>query len=321
MILQRHEKLSSQLQNKVFDIVRAATKVDGINPLSEHVALHLRAGGDEADQHFTVLTDSGEIVGYAHLDETDSIAGPSAELVVAPLWRGQGIGRLLTEELLEVAGPRLRLWSHGVLPAGETLAKTLGFARVREICQMRRSLEFPIPNVQLPEAIVIEPFNPESDSDEWLDLNSRVFAGHPEQSSWTATDLELRMAEPWFDADGFLLARKGGRCVAFCWTKVHGEEASGHSHGHKPHHKHGHDPIGEIYVIGVDPNFQGQGLGRLLTLAGMNHLKDIGLRTVMLYVEGDNMPALKLYEELGFTRWGRDVMYRQDSVQTRNTGS
>jgi mycothiol synthase len=315
--LQRHERLDEQTQDAVFALVRDATEFDGINPLSEHVALHLRAGGDEGDTHFTLTNTDGVLVGYAHLDETDAIAGPSAELVIAPQCRRQGCGRILTEELVKVAGPRLRLWSHGDLSAGESLANALGFVRVREVIQMRRSLELPFQKPQIPPSVSIERFDPARNIPGWLDLNARVFADHPEQSSWTAEDFALRMKEPWFNPEGFLLAKRDGRCIAFCWTKVHGEGGPGHGHHHGE--THGHDPIGEIYVIGVDPEFQGQGLGRLLTLAGMTYLKGIGLRTVMLYVEGDNTHAQKLYEDLGFTRWGKDVMYRRRSVQTPDT--
>jgi mycothiol synthase len=316
VILRRHEKLDKQTQDAVFTLVRAATEVDGINPLSEHVALHLRAGGDEADTHFTLTNDVGAVVGYAHLDETDAIAGPSAELVIDPKSRNQGGGRILTNELVKVAGPRLRLWSHGDLPAGESLANALGFVRVREVIQMRRSLELPFPKLQIPSSITIHRFDPDRDIHGWLSLNARVFANHPEQGSWTADDFALRMKEPWFNPSGFLLARREGKCVAFCWTKVHGE---GGEHGHHYGENHGHDPIGEIYVIGVEPEFQGEGLGRLLTLAGMDYLKGIGLRTVMLYVEGDNTRAQQLYEDLGFAHWGKDVMYRQRPVQTPDT--
>ena len=326
MILHSHERLDIKRQEAVFALARAATKSDGFNPLSEHVALHLRAGGDEADSHFTLTDEAGVLIGYAHLDQTDLIAGPSAELVIAPNARQRGGGRMLTNELVRVAGPRLRLWSHGDLPESEALASALGFVRIREVIQLRRSLELPLPKFQIPESIKINQFDAARDSNEWLSLNSRAFAHHPEQRNWTAEDLALRLKEPWFDAAGFLLAcreDRKDRCVAFCWTKVHGEIEVDHGHSHEngDGHKHGHDPIGEIYVIGVDPAEQGAGLGRLMTLAGMSYLKSLGLRTVMLYVEGDNEPAKHLYANLGYQPWGTDVMYRLRSVQPPDTSN
>ena len=85
--------------------------------------------------------------------------------------------------------------------------------------------------------------------------------------------------------------------VGFHWTKVHGTGG------------HGHPPIGEVYVVGVDPSEQGHGLGKALTLVGLQHLRADGLASVLLYVDEENTPAIRLYGGLGFTRWDVDVMF------------
>jgi mycothiol synthase len=150
-------------------------------------------------------------------------------------------------------------------------------------------------------------FLPGLDDGDWLALNNRVFLNHPEQGAWTLSNLRDRMKESWFDARGFLLATQGDQLTAFCWTKIHG----GHSHAHDEKEKHDHDPIGEIYAMGVNPDFQGQSLGHTITVAGLAHLRRQGLMSAMLYVDAENVEAIKLYKDLGFTEWGRDVMYRQ----------
>jgi mycothiol synthase len=62
------------------------------------------------------------------------------------------------------------------------------------------------------------------------------------------------------------------------------------------------DPVlGEIYVIASHPDFHGLGLGKALTLAGLDHLARKGIGTGMLYVDADNAPAVGLYEHIGFT--------------------
>ncbi|MGZ4613822.1 MAG: GNAT family N-acetyltransferase, partial [Kineosporiaceae bacterium] len=118
-------------------LLHTATDADGVQPLSEHVWLHLRHGGEGPDLNLRLLV-GGELVGYAHLDPTDPVAGPSAEIVVHPAFRGHGYGRLLVQAALDAA-PRhqLRLWSHGDHPAARALAESMGFSEVRRLEQWR----------------------------------------------------------------------------------------------------------------------------------------------------------------------------------------
>jgi mycothiol synthase len=321
---------------EVTALVEAATEADGVGPLSEHVMLHLQHGGDDADRHLLLLAPAGgpggagraggagreeAVAGYAHLDPTDPVEGASAELVVHPEHRGHGYGRLLVAETLRVAddlaggrraGARLRLWAHGDRPAARALAASMGFEEIRRLLQLRRSLTDPLPPVDLPPGVLLRTFRPGRDDEAWLALNALAFADHPEQGKWTAEDLHARMAESWFDAEGFLVAEQGGRMAGFHWTKVHG--GNGHDDGPAAGAaSHGHDPIGEVYVVGVDPAAQGSGLGRALTLAGLHRLRALGLRQAMLYVEADNAPALAVYQRLGFARWDVDVMFRRSA--------
>ncbi|WP_440099862.1 mycothiol synthase [Streptosporangium sp. H16] len=297
--------LGEQEVSGVLAVVEAATEADGVGPLNEHVMLHLRYGGDE--RAGAVLLYAGDdLAGYAHVDPTDPVDGPSGELVVHPAFRGRGYGRRLLETVLDHTGGHLRLWAHGGHPAAEALARSAGFDKVRSLWRMRRSLSSDIPGFELPEGVRLRTFEPgTSDREAWVALNAKAFARHPEQGAWTIEDLERREREPWFDPAGFFLAvRPGGpgdgdRLVGFHWTKVHGDG------------DHAHEPLGEVYVVGVDPAEQGGGLGRSLTLAGLAYLRSRGLSQVMLYVDEDNPAALRLYEKLGFTRWDVDVMYRK----------
>jgi mycothiol synthase len=140
------------------------------------------------------------------------------------------------------------------------------------------------------------------DEDAWTELNARAFAHHPEQGAWTREDLDMREREPWFDPDGFFLAERDGHLAGFHWTKIHQPHAGRPADG----------PVGEVYVVGVDPAEQGSGLGRALTLAGLRYLQDREIPAVMLYVDGDNAPAISLYASLGFIHTATDVMYAHD---------
>ena len=313
--------------NEVGLLVEQVTEADGIRPLSEHVMLHLRYGGDVDVRHVLGRRD-GALVAYGHLDVTDLVAGASAELAVAPAFRRRGVGHALVGHLVsESPDGRLRLWAHGEQSGAAPLAASMGFTRSRTLFQMRRSLYAALPDPVWPAGVRLRSFLPGIDDEEWVALNAKAFVDLPDQGGWTTEDLHVRMREPWFDPAGFLVAEESGpdgdRMVGFHWTKVHGadehehDDAEPHTHAphegsdepHEHHHGHGHDPIGEVYVVGIDPAQQGRGLGRALTLAGLHHLKSRGLRDAMLYVDAENTAAIALYTALGFTTWDVDVEF------------
>jgi mycothiol synthase len=300
----------------VLGLVQRAADEDGVSPLSEHVMLHLRYGGDPRARN-VLLWYNGELAGYGHLDPTDPVEGPAGEMVIDPAARRQGLGLILGRTLSEEAGSAgLRLWAHGDLPAAARLASAAGFSRSRALWQMRRSLQARIGKPQLADGITVRTFSAGRDEDAWVDLNHRAFARHPEQGAWTRADLDMREREPWFDPDGFFLAERDGRLVGFHWTKIHGgnEEPSQPAPGPAAVAgpavtRHGHEAIGEVYVVGVDPAERGNGLGRALTLIGLRYLRSRGLSQVMLYVDETNTAAIRLYESIGFTHWDTDVMF------------
>jgi mycothiol synthase len=289
----------------VLGLADAAAAADGVGPLSEQVRLHLAYGGDLAAQDL-LLRQGPALAGYSHLGALDPDGRRSGELVIHPAQRRHGLGLALARAAVAGAGPLpLRIWAHGDLPAAAALAAAAGFTRVRSLFLMRRSLREAVPEPRLPDGITLRTFVPGQDEEEWLALNAAAFAGHPEQGGWTRSELEHREAQPWFDPAGFFLAVRDGRLAGFHWTKIHQPAAEGEA-------SVGGEPAGEVYVLGVHPAEQGTGLGRALTLAGLRYLRVHELPWVVLYVDGENKAAIKLYESLGFAHIGTDVMYQRD---------
>jgi mycothiol synthase len=227
---------------------------------------------------------------------------------VAPDARGAGVGRALADAVLDaLPAAEITAWSHGNHPAAARLAADLGFARTRDLWVMRRPLtaDPPLPAVAPADGITVRTFTPGEDEEPFLALNAEAFVDHPEQGKMTRSDLDARMAEPWFDPDGFFVAVDAAApagpandavespsLLGFHWTKVHRDQDP---------------PVGEVYVVGISPAAQGRGLGTLLTLTGLHHLRDRGLDEVILYVEGDNAPAIAVYSGLGFTHAAEDT--------------
>jgi mycothiol synthase len=292
-------RLSPDDVRQVHALIDAVTTVDHTSPLSDHVMLHLPGGGDDDSRHLLVHAD-GQLVGYAHLDVSDQVEGPSAELAVHPDHRNRGIGRALAAALVEQSPDgRLRLWAHGMHPAAAKMAAAGGFRKARALWQMRRSLRSSLPPLHLPDGVTVRTFVVGQDEQAWTEVNNRAFAEHPDQGHWSVEEVLVREQEAWFDPEGFFLAFREDRLVGFHWTKVHVTHHVGHVH----------DALGEVYVVGVDPSEQGNGLGPALTLLGLHHLQRRGLPSVMLYVDETNTNAIRVYERLGFTRHSTDVCY------------
>ncbi len=169
----------------------------------------------------------------------------------------------------------------------------LGGAAVRMLQLLR--VRLPVDVVPVPEGGVLRTFEPARDATAWLAQNNAAFADHPEQGAWDEADLAERMAEPWFDPSGFLVLEFEGRVAASCWTKVHELHP---------------DRFGEIYVISVDPAFQGRGLGRLMVTQGLQVLARRNVASAVLFVDESNEPARRLYASLGFALEREDLLVR-----------
>jgi len=270
-------------------------------PISERGLLHLRSG--PPFRHF-VLQQDAQLIGYAQLDEDTDHVG--VELVAGGSRPDEVAVEMLAAVDLATRPAPLRMWAHGSNSVAHVAARRIGLIPVRALLQMRRTLAGLPAAVPPPAGVVIRPFVPGQDDEKWLAVNARAFADHPEQGRWTQADLADRLTSDWFAADGFLLAERAGELVGFHWTKVHSDAVR---------------PVGEVYVLGVDPRAQKIRLGRTLLLAGLRHLRQRGLDTVLLYTDQSNVAAVRLYTDLGFEVFATDTQYARPaetlSTETR----
>ncbi|SKA91772.1 mycothiol synthase [Agreia bicolorata] len=267
-------------------LISRSSLVDGQPPFNDQALVDAASGARSL-----IVAEHGDVIAGAVL-----VGQEEFEFVVDPEFRRNGLGGILLDRILDGAEPGIAGWAHGDHPASRILAERTGFEPVRTLYQLR----MPVPGSPSTgsgnegDGIVVGAFRPGVDDDAWVELNARVFAEHPEQGSITVDDLHARMAEPWFDAGDFLLARRGDRVIAYNWLKVEGP-----------------DEPGEIYVVGVDDDYAGRGLGRMLMQRAFDRLRERGVSTAALYVDADNVGAVHLYRSLGFTDHTVDVQYRR----------
>lgn len=285
------------------ELLAAAARADGHEPVGEHKFLRIKRGDDVAAAMlaFDHTDDSdGRLAGYAHTvtygDGDDRRV--SCEFVVHPDARRRGIGRQLLAQALEHAAAqearRIDVWAYNDSPASAHMAAQFGFAAARRLLHLHRHVG-DVPRVDAPAHSRLRAFVPGQDDAAWLALNNRIFAGHPEQGSWTLDDLQARIAQPWFDARDVLMLEVGGKLAGFCWIKIEERGAEGR--------------VGEIYVIGTAPEHRGSGLGRYLLASALAHLRERATRIAAIYVDESNRAAVSLYEANGFHHHHVDVCY------------
>lgn len=289
-------QIDDELTREIALLVERVAESDGVRPLSEHVVLQVLSGQSDHFMHLYARLDS-RLVGYAGIDLESPGIGAVMELAVDPRARTTGVGEALMNQALSQVSGRLSVWAHGTHSFATSLALARDFTPVRELQQMHRNLVDQLPEPPQLAGVTIRAFEPGVDEEEWLRLNAAAFVDLPDQGSWTLHDLALREAEDWFDPTGFFIAidDETGRMIGFHWTKIH---------------QHDQNPVGEIYVIGIDPQTAQRGLGRALSITGMRYLQSRGLAEVILYVDAANTAARKLYDRLGFVTYNTDVLYR-----------
>ncbi|TMK83653.1 MAG: mycothiol synthase [Actinobacteria bacterium] len=272
-------------------LLDVAESVDGHRPLGEHQWLDLVQGGREGFAGL-VAWEPGHDHPVAYAQVTRGPESWALEFVVDPHHRDRlaAIGAEVVGAALDVVasegGGHVHMWVPKPTPVHDAIATDVGLQRGRELLQLRRPLPVDEAHRSGAEPLAVRAFVVGQDEETWLEVNNRAFRHHPEQGGWDVETIRNREKQPWFDPDGFLLHEQDGRLAGFCWTKVH---------------KDVDPPLGEIYVIGTDPDFEGQGLGRRLVLAGLDWLAGEGLTVGMLYVDATNKAAVHLYENLGFT--------------------
>lgn len=272
----------------ITELAERVAAFDHVEPLNEASLLALR---DRVEPRVDIRfeTPDGQVMALAF-----AAGDAPVEVMVDPRFRRGGFGtRMVSAALSEGESS---FWAHGDLPGVAQIAKKTGLVAERTLLILRKVFDGVVEAEIVPAGVTLRAFRP-GDEGPIVAVNARAFAHHPEQGAMDRADLDRRMSSDWFDPSGLFIAERSGDVVGFHWTKIF----------ELPEMR----PVGEVYVVGIDPDSQGGGLGKALTARGLRHLQDAGVAEVILYVEGDNLPALAVYRKLGFKDFKKDVLYRK----------
>ncbi|MDA8196655.1 MAG: mycothiol synthase [Actinomycetota bacterium] len=297
------QRIGEQDIASIASLANEISQFDHHQALDDHTWLDLVHGGRKGILGFTAHSSrDNQLIGYAQVSEGNETW--ALEVIVHPFFRRNEDG--VTKGLIDKAigaiaskgGGHVHAW---LARGGDEIAdafKSAGFKKGRSIVQMRRKL--PLDPWLRGTQLSVRNFEVDTDIEPWLEVNNLAFARHPEQGGWTRNTLEARMKEAWFDPNGFLLHFEGDQLAAFCWTKIHESNPK----------------LGEIYVIGVHPDFGSKGLGKAIAIEALEYLNQKHIPVAMLYVDLENERALSLYRSLGFSPDHIDVAYTCDIKAT-----
>lgn len=287
-LTRHHGPLPSQLHNARLKLVHDSALIDGFDAISDAYLW-----GPQAELVHVLAYREEELIGYGCVDATGG-----AELLIHPGAREQGSGELVFNATL--ANHASSWWAHGDTLAARHLAAAHELQRERELLVLHRdllaaTLAQAAPDArEVPAGFLLRSYAGGSDNGGILAVNAAAFTDLPDQGGWHMADLTSRLAASWFDPELLLvLTDTTGEIVGFHWLKQHSQH------------------MGEVFVIALAPTAQGQGLGQLLTQAGLAALYAKGCREIHLYVDSHNLAAQRTYRKLGFGLWRRDVQYRR----------
>ena len=220
------------------------------------------------------------------------------EGAVAPAYRRRGVGRMLLDRGVahsRALGAKLaHVSASSAATAVLRLFEGASFAEVNRQLQMRLDLRDLVAGESAPSHVVRH--LREGEEALITDLQNKAFAGSWGFAPNVPEELRYRLRMSGSRHEDALILEVDGKPSAYCWTKTQTQ---------------GGQRVGLIWMIGVDPEMRGLGLGRAMLLASVDYLSRQGAESVELDVYADNAPAVGLYEATGFRRRGEVVFYEK----------
>ena len=238
-----------------------------------------------------------DLDGAAVALEDDRIVGyvwsRADDLTVHPEHRRRGHGRRLFDEAFAIARersmPRLQLWVPHDKPASVAFAEAMGLHYRSSLWLFRLPASIRVPPPEFSADVRTKPFSGDVDLVAYVELMNVTFAEHPTPIRWSVAEVSHVHGLSSFNPEGIRLvtpADDPGRLIGFTRAELPGP-------GDEP-------DVGYVGLIGVLPEWRGQGLGRELLRWGIDWLREHGCGAIELSVEAENDGALGLYRATGF---------------------
>jgi mycothiol synthase len=244
------------------------------------------------EQDLFIAEAAGKVIGYTDVGSELGIGRAVLDCLVHPEHRRKG----LATELFLRASRRARESGarvvHVNVPednvAAKALLSELGFGFVRRFLDLRLVLsEAQLPDAEQGDLAIRHPQRGEEDK--LTEIQNRSFAGTWGYNPNTVEEIVYRLNMTGSSLEDVILVCEGDKPIACCWTTIGLGKNAGMGTNK-----------GRIYMLGVDPDYRGRGVGKRALLAGLAHLKSNGIEVAELVVDSGNPVACALYESSGF---------------------
>ena len=242
-------------------------------------------------------------IGYVSVFLELGIGRALLDGLVHPLYRRKGIATDLLEHAIRharAAGIKTaQICISETNLAAKKMLSGLGLRFFRHFIGYKLDLT----TIQLPEIksgkFIFRSLQP-GEEEELTAIQNRSFADTWGFNANTREEISYRINLSSCTPENIIMAYRENRPVAYCWTRIHhaGNSARGENKG-------------EIHMLGVDPDFRKQSIGRNILTAGLSYLKFKGVKIVELMADSEMPAALALYESAGFKKYMRTEWYEK----------
>lgn len=264
---------------------------------------------DFPEDNLFIAEQAGDIIGCVNVTVELKIGRVVLSCLMHPEYRGNGVATRLIERAIERARELKVKRVHVNVPEESMTARyllaSMGFRFIRRFLE----LELDLSRVQGPDMKSIGPrcrHMMRGEEDKLVQVQNRSFADTWGFNPNTVEEIVYRISLPNCAREDVIFACDGDSVIGYCWTRTYPGEGSV-TRGGK----------GRIYMLGVDPDQRGKGVGKEVLLVGLSYLKSKGLETVELTVDSKNEAARALYRSAGFRIQRRSLWYERVLIQTR----
>jgi len=270
------------------------------NSYSEFLIQKLKRPGYNPTKNFFVAEQKNELIGFADLVYEEQIKRAIADIFVYSPFRHQGLGREFMDRLLRRSRDLSAKSLQANVPEFNQEAPPFLLKQKFSFVRYFHTLQMDISKILFMDwdfkDVVLKKFRM-GEEEELAVLQNKIFSGSWGFNPNTVEEIQYYLHLTGCRIDEVMCIEAKGRKIGYVWL-------------HKLPKDNGRIHM-RIHMLGVDPEFRGEELGKKLLQTAIYQMDKQGAKTVELTVDSENTPAVSLYDSLGFKLKSRSVWYEK----------